>query len=118
MNKSMFRVTTLGLAVLMSGCGGGGSGAAEATASAATAAMPILTPTPTLQSVGESLFNEKALSASAQLACASCHVQAQGHAAAPGSFLPLGGVNGDRQGLRSAPSLNYLDAAGAFRFNA
>ncbi|CAN5304929.1 cytochrome c peroxidase [soil metagenome] len=123
MNKTMFKLTTLGLTllVMVSGCGGGGSSDNNAAATTSTAAaMPVTptTPAPTLQSVGESLFNEKTLSASAQLACASCHVQAQGHAAAPGSFLPLGGVNGDRQGLRSAPSLNYLDGAGAFRFNA
>lgn len=122
MNKSIsFKLTALSLVALMSGCGGGGGSTVEASVST-VAAMPIPTPTPTpaptLLSVGESLFNEKTLSASAQLACASCHVQAQGHAAAPGSFLPLGGVNGDRQGLRSAPSLNYLDAAGAFHFNA
>ncbi|WP_457423397.1 cytochrome-c peroxidase [Roseateles sp. P5_E7] len=73
---------------------------------------------PTLAQVGDRLFDETSLSASGRLACASCHVEARGHADAPGGFLPLGGVDGTRQGLRSSPSARYLDQAGAFAFDA
>jgi len=80
--------------------------------------MAAPAPAPTLASVGDKLFNETALSASGRLACASCHVEARGHADAQDSFLPLGGADGTRQGLRSSPSARYLDQAGAFSFDA
>lgn len=122
------------LLALLGGCGGGGSTASDATASTQDAAVtasaddarpprpPVPTPTPapvpTLAEVGNRLFDDTRLSASGKLACASCHVQAQGHADAAGSFLPLGGLDGTHQGLRSSPSVRYLDQAGAFRFDA
>ena len=64
------------------------------------------------------ILDEVSLSASGKLACASCHVEARGHADAAGSFLPLGGADGSHQGLRSSPSVRYLDQAGAFGFDA
>lgn len=126
------------LLALLGGCGGGGSTASDATASTQDAAVtasadaarpprpPVPTPTPTptpapvptLAEVGNRLFDDTRLSASGKLACASCHVQAQGHADAAGNFLPLGGLDGTHQGLRSSPSVRYLDQAGAFRFDA
>lgn len=118
---------------LLAGCGGGG-GAAEATvaatASGATATAdatalrtlptptPVPLPIPTLAEVGNRLFDDVRLSASGKLACASCHVAANGHADAAGGFLPLGGADGTHQGLRSSPSARYLDQAGAFGFDA
>ncbi|MBB5205809.1 cytochrome c peroxidase [Inhella inkyongensis] len=69
-------------------------------------------------SLGELLFNERRLSASGQQACASCHDSRQGHADPAGRFLPLGGPALDQQGLRSSPSLRYLDQAGAFSVDA
>lgn len=121
------------LLALLGGCGGG-SGSSGTTASTQDAAVtasadaarpprpPVPTPTPapvpTLAEVGNRLFDDTRLSASGKLACASCHVQAQGHADAAGSFLPLGGLDGTHQGLRSSPSVRYLDQAGAFRFDA
>lgn len=122
------------LLAVLGGCGGGSGAASDATASAQDAAVtasadaarpprpPVPTPTPapvpTLAEVGNRLFDDTRLSASGKLACASCHVQAQGHADAAGSFLPLGGLDGTHQGLRSSPSVRYLDQAGAFRFDA
>jgi cytochrome c peroxidase len=122
------------LLALLGGCGGGSSTANVATASAQDTAVtasadaarpprpPVPTPTPapvpTLAEVGNRLFDDTRLSASGKLACASCHVQAQGHADAAGNFLPLGGLDGTHQGLRSSPSVRYLDQAGAFRFDA
>lgn len=115
------------LICLLTGCGGGGSGASATTtiddASADAAAMrpppaPLPAPAPTLAEVGDRLFDEVRLSASGRLACASCHVEARGHADSVGTFLPLGGADGSHQGLRSSPSVRYLDQAGAFGFDA
>lgn len=119
------------LIALLAGCGGG-SGGASATATADDASAdatalrrppqpapaPAPAPIPTLAQVGDRLFEETSLSASGKLACASCHVEARGHADAAGSFLPLGGPDGSHQGLRSSPSARYLDQAGPFGFDA
>lgn len=101
-------ITTL-LAAVLAGCGGGsGSDDSSATtvtppetAGAATEAAKV--------AVGDLLFKDTRLSAAGNLACATCHVQARGHADAEGVFLPLGGPALDQQGLRSSPSLNYLN---------
>jgi cytochrome c peroxidase len=113
------------LACLLAGCGGGGATAttaATADAGTDTAALPpplpAPAPVPTLAAVGDRLFDDVRLSASGRLACASCHVQARGHADAAGGFLPLGGADGTHEGLRSSPSARYLDQAGPFGFDA
>lgn len=120
------------LALSLPGCGGGGSNGGIATAQDATAdaaairpprtaqpaPLPTPLPAPTLAEVGSRLFDDARVSASGQLACASCHAEARGHADAAGTFLPLGGLDGTHQGLRSSPSLRYLDQAGAFQFDA
>lgn len=103
---------------LLGACGGGGGGTTGSNATAAAVPGALAVPTPTLAAVGERLFNETALSASGKLACASCHVEARGHADAQGSFLPMGGADGSHQGLRSSPSARYLDQAGPFGFDA
>ncbi|MCE4536839.1 cytochrome-c peroxidase [Pelomonas sp. P7] len=109
----------LALLTLLAACGGGGGGtAATSTGGSSSAASVPATPALTLAQLGDRLFEETALSASGKLACASCHVEARGHADAAGSFLPLGGADGSRQGLRSSPSARYLDLAGAFAFDA
>ncbi|MBU6270297.1 MAG: c-type cytochrome [Betaproteobacteria bacterium] len=81
---------------------------APAPAPAASTATPL--------SVGALLFREKSLSASGQLACASCHDEASAHADPAGTTLPLGGVSMSVQGFRSSPSLRYLEDNTAFRF--
>jgi cytochrome c peroxidase len=109
--------TVLLLTGLLNACGGGGSSAATASATA----MPTTPAAPaplTLAQVGDKLFEDTSLSASGKQACASCHVEARGHADAAGSFLPLGGADGTHQGLRSSPSIRYLDQAGAFAIDA
>lgn len=122
-----------GLTALVAACGGGGGGTSNGTAAAAgtpapgpgPATAPAPAPVPTAQptladrvAVGEKLFNETALSASGRQSCASCHPADRGHADPAGTFLPLGGLTLTAQNLRSSPSLNYLDANTAFRFNA
>jgi cytochrome c peroxidase len=114
---------------LLAGCGGGDGGATATAAADDTSAdaaalrpprapLPVPVPAPTLAQVGDRLFDEVSLSASGKQACASCHVEARGHADGAGTFLPLGGADGTHQGLRSSPSTRYLDQAGAFGFDA
>jgi len=111
------------LAAMLAGCGGGGGGGdsaastaraaitstTQATGSAATEAARV--------AVGDLLFHDTRLSAAGNLACASCHVRERGHADADGAFLPLGGPGLDQQGLRSSPTLNYLNSNRAFAFD-
>ncbi len=83
----------------------------------ASVPTPVPAPAPdqtARAAVGDQLFHERALSASGQLACASCHDPARGHADPAGRFLPIGGAGHNQQGLRSSPSIRYLDQAGAF----
>lgn len=116
------------IAALLAACGGGSPADTTATATATTATTTATT-TVTAQdsgstateadrvAVGDLLFNDTRLSAAGNLACASCHVQASGHADAAGTFLPLGGPALDQQGLRSSPTLNYLNDNRAFAFD-
>lgn len=91
-------------AALISACGG------QSTGTEATPAVP------TQLSVATALFAEKALSANGQMACASCHTDENAHADATGTLLPLGGLSMMVQGFRSSPTLLYLEANKAFRF--
>lgn len=100
------------LCALMAGCGGGGSD--TATAMQTPAQLAVLAQQVEL---GERLFNEVSISSAGNLACASCHSKDHAHADPAGTFLPLGGVSGNLQGLRSSPSLRYLNANLAFQFN-
>ena len=99
-------LATFTLLGYLTACGGGGG----ATANTQTPAPP------TPLSVAQALFAEKALSASGQLACASCHTDDNAHGDATGTTLPIGGVNMGQQGFRSSPSLLYLASNTAFRF--
>lgn len=103
LSKFLATFTLLGY---LTACGGGGGATANT--------QPPAPPTPL--SVAQALFAEKALSASGQLACASCHTDDNAHADATGTTLPIGGVNMDQQGFRSSPSLMYLASNSAFRF--
>ena len=92
-------------------CGGG------ADAPAAPQAPQAVATTADRIAIGDRLFDETALSASGRMACATCHDASRGHADAAGVFLPLGGIDGDHEGLRSTPTLRYLSENRAFRFN-
>jgi len=65
-------------------------------------------PAAELAALGKLLFHDRSLSASGQLACASCH--SPEHAYGPPNKLDvqLGGVSGQAQGGRAVPSLRYL----------
>jgi cytochrome c peroxidase len=67
--------------------------------------------------LGEKIFNDTTLSASGRMACASCHVEAAGHAQDNALAAQLGGPALDRQGRRTAPSIRYLAFAPAFRLD-
>jgi cytochrome c peroxidase len=95
-------VSTLSLVA----CGSGGGSAAPGQPIEAATAL----------SVSTLLFEEKALSASGQQACASCHASETAHADPAGTTLPVGGAALNRQGSRSSPSMLYLESNGPFRF--
>jgi len=104
------------MTALLSACGGGAEDTsattdmtAQSTAGTATEADRV--------AVGDLLSHDTRLSAAGNLACASCHVQARGHADADGVFLPLGGPGLDQPGLRSSATLDYLNDNRAFAFD-
>jgi cytochrome c peroxidase len=72
--------------------------------------IPVAPPLSAAARVGEKMFFDKALSASGQLACASCHDPAHAHAAPNGFAIQLGGKHMNRMGTRAVPSLNYTEA--------
>jgi cytochrome c peroxidase len=99
---SLFLLAVPGLAACTSG--GGNDPAPAATEKlSATAAL------------GEKIFDDTSLSASGQVACASCHESAR--AFAGDTVVPIGGVGMDVQGFRNAPSLKYLTQNPAFFFD-
>ena len=105
--ESATRLIAAGLSTLsLVACGGDGSSPATSQPIAAA----------TVLSVSTLLFEEKALSASGQQACASCHANETAHADPAGTTLPVGGLAMNRQGSRSSPSMLYLESNGPFRF--
>jgi cytochrome c peroxidase len=95
------------LACLLASCGGGSS----------DAQAPQGTELSEQAALGELIFKDTSLSASGRQACASCHVEDNGHA--PDNALPaqLGGPLSDRQGSRNTPSSRYLAFNTAFFFD-
>jgi len=67
-----------------------------------------------LEALGRKLFFDPALSASGQMACASCHDPAHGFAPANGRAVQLGGRDLRQPGLRAVPALTYLQAVPQF----
>lgn len=90
--------------LMLAACGGGGNGNA-----------PVLS---RYAALGEKIFNDKNLSASGAQACSTCHNPNAAHAQINDLPVQLGGANLDRHGFRAPPSLNYLDHAPAFYFDA
>jgi len=68
--------------------------------------------------LGKKIFNDKNLSASGAQACSTCHNPNGAHAQINDLAVQLGGANLDQQGFRAPPSLNYLEHAPAFAFDA
>jgi len=70
---------------------------------------PPALPFSAMAQLGQRVFFDPSLSSSGRLSCASCHSPA--HAYGPPNALPamLGGPDLTRQGVRTAPSLMYLE---------
>ena len=66
--------------------------------------------------LGEKLFFDRDLSSSSTQSCASCHDPDHAHAP-PNALAFQPSADGTMRGLRTTPSLRYLFAAGAFRFD-
>jgi cytochrome c peroxidase len=64
--------------------------------------------------LGRTLFFDSALSASGQMACASCHDPEHGFSAPNGLAVQFGGPDLRRPGLRAVPSLMYAQSLPAF----
>ena len=64
--------------------------------------------------LGRKLFFDPALSASARIACATCHDPAHGFSAPNASPVQLGGPDLRRSGVRAVPSLMYGQSAPVF----
>ena len=94
------------VATLLVACGGGGAPADGGKAMSAQAAL------------GEKIFNDRSLSAAGRQACASCHVEAAGHAQDNAQAAQSGGADLNLQGSRVAPSIRYLATNSAFHFAA
>jgi cytochrome c peroxidase len=94
-----------------------GAAALLTTAPQVRAADPIPAGSLTPVTLGELIFNDKSLSASGALSCASCHDKTRGHADPAGTFMPLGGPALDKQGHRSSMSLAYQALNPPFTLN-
>ncbi len=95
--------TAAAAALIAAACGGGGEAGGSVSAQAA---------------LGERIFHDASLSASGRQSCASCHDEARAHGAPNHLAAQPGGNALDLQGTRSAPSIRYLAANRAFRFEA
>jgi cytochrome c peroxidase len=102
---------TMTMLIAVTGCGSNDQSASTAAASATT----IVTLSAPAQ-LGQKIFSDASLSASNQLACATCHNPTHAHAPANALAVQLGGVSGQDQGTRAAPSLRYLNLTPAFFF--
>lgn len=67
-----------------------------------------------LEALGRKLFFDPSLSASGEMACATCHDPAHGFSPANARAVQLGGKDMRQPGLRAVPSLTYLQAAPPF----
>jgi cytochrome c peroxidase len=67
-----------------------------------------------LETLGRKLFFDPSLSASGQMACATCHNPAHGFSPANDLAVQRGGKDMRQPGLRAVPSLTYLQAVPPF----
>ena len=98
------------LAVLgaLASCGGGGGGSAPVAP-----VVPDTTAQARIQ-LGERLFNDRNLSGSGRMSCATCHDPAFAHGPSNAQAVQVGGAFETEFGQRAAPSLRYLDSVPAF----
>ena len=110
------RLAAAAAAVVLAACGGGGDSASSSGTAVALSAQAVL---------GEKIFKDETLSASGRQSCASCHDPARAHAGpdlqhgvrATSLVTEPGGITlGAQEGGRVSPSIRYLVANRAFRF--
>jgi cytochrome c peroxidase len=107
----------LAFTTVVGGCGGGGGNASPvATSTSAQSVASTASTAPTAASLGQKIFDDRSLSASGKLACASCHDSASGHASPFATPVAFGGANLDQPGTRLPPPLRYLRYNTAFYF--
>ncbi len=88
-------------------CGGGsGGGSAQVAGPDAQASARLL--------LGERIFNDRNLSGSGRMSCATCHDPAFRHGPSNALAVQVGGAFETEFGQRAAPSLRYLDSVPAF----
>jgi cytochrome c peroxidase len=85
------------------------SAATPAAQMAPGAAAPPARPLSAAAQVGKQLFFDRTLSASGQLACATCHDPDYAYGPANALAVQLGGPRGASPGLRATPSLRYKE---------
>lgn len=71
-------------------------------------------PTSALAQLGEQIFNDRNLSGSGRMSCATCHDPAFVHGPSNASAVQVGGQFRSEFGQRAAPSLRYLERQPAF----
>lgn len=109
--KRILRAIVVTTTVTIFAACGGGAGQ-SATHSSGAALSPVA-------ALGEMIFRDEGLSASARMSCATCHDPAHGHSSAGADVLvPAGGADLATPGFRKAPSLRYLNLVPAFFFDA
>lgn len=109
---------TLVLSLTLCACGGG-SGSTASTPVPSTPTPPASTPTPTpslsaMAALGERAFNDRTLSGSGRMTCATCHDPDFAHGAPNALAVQVGGQFETEFGLRSAPSIRYLERQQGF----
>lgn len=115
------------LGAVLGGCGGGSeSDFAGSSQSANTVAVTIsgqitpqtaILPNALAVAAGEFLFKDVNLSTSKKMACASCHTENSGHADKSGTQLPFGGPLLLTSGMRSSPTVRYLNENTVFKID-
>ncbi len=91
----------------------------QAPAPAATVPVGPAAPLPraltAAAQVGKELFFDKGLSASGEMACATCHDPAHAYGPTNDLAVQLGGPHGTAPGLRAVPSLRYKEFTPGYR---
>ena len=78
-------------------------------------AAPLPRPLTAVAQVGKQLFFDKGLSASGEMACATCHDPAHAYGPTNDLAVQLGGPHGTAPGLRAVPSLRYKEFTPGYR---
>lgn len=79
----------------------------------ARAAVPT-PPDEALAALGRSIFFDRSLSASGELACATCHDPRYAYGPPPGRAIARGGKDMQQSGARAVPSLRYMRGSPPF----